>query len=107
VHDDEEEELFNEAYPDVIGALSNNLKSACSVKGLQRRVPIMQWLPAYKKSFFMKDVVAGISVGLTAIPQGIAYAVVAGLPPQYGLYSGFMGKFLIASLQTRLAQPSI
>lgn len=31
-------------------------------------------------------------MGLTAIPQGIAYAVVAGLPPQYGLYSGFMGK---------------
>lgn len=37
---------------------------------------------------------AGLTVGLTAIPQGIAYAVVAGLEPQYGLYSGFMGCFV-------------
>lgn len=39
---------------------------------------------------------AGLSVGLTVIPQGIAYAVVAGLPPQYGLYSSFMGCFVYA-----------
>jgi sodium-independent sulfate anion transporter 11 len=38
--------------------------------------------------------VAGLSVGLTVIPQGIAYAVVAGLDPQYGLYSAFMGCFV-------------
>lgn len=37
---------------------------------------------------------AGLTVGLTAIPQGIAYAVVAGLEPQYGLYAGFMGCFV-------------
>ena len=37
--------------------------------------------------------IAGVTVGLTVIPQGIAYAVVAGLPPQYGLYSAFMGCF--------------
>lgn len=43
---------------------------------------------------FIQDAVAGISVGLTAIPQGIAYAVVAGLSPEYGLYSGFMGCFV-------------
>ena len=37
--------------------------------------------------------IASLTVGLTVIPQGIAYAVVAGLPPQYGLYSAFMGSF--------------
>lgn len=37
---------------------------------------------------------AGISVALTAIPQGIAYAIVAGLEPQFGLYSGFIGCFI-------------
>lgn len=37
---------------------------------------------------------AGITVGLTVIPQAIAYAGVAGLPPQYGLYSSFMACFV-------------
>lgn len=51
-------------------------------------------MPKYKFSFLLEDLVAGLTVGLTAIPQGIAYAVVAGLPPQYGLYSSFMGCFV-------------
>ena len=42
----------------------------------------------------MSDLIAGLTVGLTVIPQGIAYAIVAGLPPQYGLYSAFMGCFV-------------
>ncbi len=35
-----------------------------------------------------------VLISILAIPQGIAYAVIAGLPPQYGLYSGFMGCFV-------------
>lgn len=58
------------------------------------RAPILKWLPSYKLNYLFHDFVAGFTVGLTAIPQGIAYAVVAGLPPQYGLYSGFMGSFV-------------
>lgn len=58
------------------------------------RVPILKWLPTYKLNYLFHDFVAGFTVGLTAIPQGIAYAIVAGLPPQYGLYSGFMGCFV-------------
>ncbi|EEB12740.1 sulfate transporter, putative [Pediculus humanus corporis] len=46
------------------------------------------------KNKISSDLLAGLTVGLTAIPQGIAYAVVAGLEPQYGLYSGFMGCFV-------------
>jgi len=41
----------------------------------------------------MQDFIAGFTVGLTTIPQAIAYGVVAGLEPQYGLYSAFMGCF--------------
>lgn len=41
---------------------------------------------------------AGLTVGLTAIPQGIAYAVVAGLPPQYGLYSELLASFVYCIL---------
>ena len=42
----------------------------------------------------VSDLIAGTSVGLLLIPQGIAYAVVADLPPQYGLYSSIMGCFV-------------
>lgn len=89
-HNDETEQ-YREQFPRVGDMVSRKLGKACSVEGLKRRLPITEWLPNYQKSYFMQDFVAGLSVGLTAIPQGIAYAVVAGLPPQYGLYSGFMG----------------
>ncbi|XP_026673155.1 sodium-independent sulfate anion transporter-like isoform X2 [Ceratina calcarata] len=61
---------------------------------LLRRIPILAWLPLYGSSKFLQDVLAGLTVGLTAIPQGIAYAIVAGLPAQYGLYSSYMGCFV-------------
>lgn len=55
------------------------------------RLPILKWLPKYRLNYFFYDFIAGITVALTSIPQGIAYAVVAGLPPEYGLYAGFSG----------------
>lgn len=61
---------------------------------LRNRLPILKWLPTYRLSYLFYDFIAGLTVGLTAIPQGIAYAIVAGLPPQYGLYSGFVGSFV-------------
>ena len=62
-------------------------------KHLSRKLPILDWLPRYDLSSGISDLIAGLTVGLTVIPQGIAYAIVAGLPPQYGLYSAFMGCF--------------
>ncbi|EFN74604.1 Sodium-independent sulfate anion transporter [Camponotus floridanus] len=59
-----------------------------------RRIPILAWLPLYSWGKLLQDILAGLTVGLTAIPQGIAYATVAGLPAQYGLYSSFMGCFV-------------
>ncbi|OWR47081.1 sodium-independent sulfate anion transporter like protein [Danaus plexippus plexippus] len=59
----------------------------CNVESWRRRVPITIWLPQYNLEKLLRDAIAGITVGLTSIPQGIAYALVAGLPPQVGLYS--------------------
>ena len=42
----------------------------------------------------LKDLIAGLTVGLTVIPQGLAYANLAELPSEYGLYSSFMGVFV-------------
>merc|ERR1719357_1377132 len=62
-------------------------------KSLKAKLPILSWLPQYNLDSAVSDLIAGVTVGLTVIPQGIAYAIVAGLPPQYGLYSAFMGCF--------------
>lgn len=63
------------------------MADTCSTKTLKKRLPVLQWLPKYKTEYIIPDIIAGITVGLTAIPQGIAYAVVAGLPPEHGLYA--------------------
>ncbi|RLU17030.1 hypothetical protein DMN91_011099 [Ooceraea biroi] len=49
---------------------------------LARRLPVLSWLPRYHISWLLQDALAGITVGLTAVPQGIAYGVVAGLNPE-------------------------
>ncbi|XP_029039363.1 sodium-independent sulfate anion transporter-like [Osmia bicornis bicornis] len=61
---------------------------------LKNRVPILKWLPLYRTNDAFGDLVAGFTVGLTLIPQAIAYAGLAGLTPQYGLYSAFAGSFV-------------
>ncbi|XP_067000175.2 sodium-independent sulfate anion transporter isoform X2 [Anabrus simplex] len=71
----------------------NQCNNIWSRSFLEKKLPVIQWLPTYSINFLFHDVLAGLNVALTAIPQGIAYAVVAGLEPQYGLYSGFMGPF--------------
>ncbi|EFN81292.1 sodium-independent sulfate anion transporter [Harpegnathos saltator] len=63
-------------------------------KTVRNRVPALKWLPRYKAEDALGDLVAGLTVGLTLIPQAIAYAGLAGLEPQYGLYSSFAGSFV-------------
>uniref|UniRef100_A0A2K5HH88 Sodium-independent sulfate anion transporter n=1 Tax=Colobus angolensis palliatus TaxID=336983 RepID=A0A2K5HH88_COLAP len=72
----------------------------CCPAAVQRRLPILAWLPSYSPQWLKMDFIAGLSVGLTAIPQALAYAEVAGLPPQYGLYSAFTGCFVYFFLGT-------
>lgn len=62
-----------------------------SKKTLYKRLPITQWLPRYDKASAVGDILAGITVGLMVIPQGLAYSGIAGLPTQYGLYGSFLG----------------
>jgi len=50
------------------------------------RIPILEWLPHYTKKDLEGDINAGIVVFILLIPQGMAYAVLAGVPPIYGLY---------------------
>jgi hypothetical protein len=53
-------------------------------------LPILQWLPRYRwRETLLGDAMAGITVGIVHVPQGIAYAILTGVEPVYGLYTSF------------------
>ena len=56
--------------------------------GLMSRIfPFLEWFKDYRAAFFKDDLVAGITVAVVLIPQAMAYAMLAGMPPVYGLYA--------------------
>ncbi|MEI2826276.1 MAG: sulfate permease [Dermatophilaceae bacterium] len=57
---------------------------------LAQWVPIVSWLPAYDRSWLKDDIVAGLGLTALLVPQGMAYAQLAGLPPITGLYTSIM-----------------
>lgn len=59
-------------------------------------LPIASWLPAYQRKYLVADLQAGLTVGVMLIPQGMAYALLAGMPPIYGLYASLLPLLLYA-----------
>ena len=60
-------------------------------------VPFLQWIPELKSASVLRaDVVAGVTVALVLIPQSMAYAQLAGLPPYFGLYAAFLPPMVAA-----------
>ncbi len=53
-------------------------------------LPILQWVPLYRKPQAVSDAVAAVIVTIMLIPQSLAYAMLAGLPPQVGLYASIL-----------------
>ena len=71
------------------GPLISRPPDAAKQSRLHRYVPIVGWLPAYKRAYCSADALAGLSVWALFVPQGLAYATLAGVPVQYGLYTAF------------------
>ncbi len=67
---------------------------------LKRYFPIFDWLPGYQKQWLSGDLSAGITVGIMLIPQGMAYAMIAGLPPVFGLYAALVPQIVYALMGT-------
>lgn len=67
---------------------------------LKNYIPALEWMPKYKKSWLRSDLIAGLTVAIMLVPQGMAYAFLAGMPPIYGLYGGLIPLFLYALLGT-------
>ncbi|KAF5293672.1 hypothetical protein FQA39_LY03157 [Lamprigera yunnana] len=83
-----------EAIKSIVPWMKRKTERALTKKMLYRRLPILNWLPKYSGADAVGDLVAGITVGLTVIPQSLAYSNVAGLPTEYGLYGSFIGCFV-------------
>ena len=80
-----------------IAALSRRGQSPRSILAkLAQLLPILNWLPSYRREYLQGDLTAGITVAMMLIPQGMAYALLAGLPPVMGLYASLLPMILYA-----------
>src|SRR3954466_14820567 len=63
---------------------------------LTRVFPFVRWWPMVNRSTLKDDLVAGFPGSTLGLPQGVAFAILAGLPPQYGLYAAMLPPALSA-----------
>jgi len=63
---------------------------------LKRYLPFLSWIKTYNHSFLINDLLAGVTLGIMLVPQGMAYAMIAGMPPIYGLYAALIPSFVYA-----------
>ena len=55
--------------------------------GIERKIPIFTWLPSYERAWLRTDLMAGLAVWAMTVPQALAYAGIAGVPPVHALYA--------------------
>src|SRR4051812_17291998 len=66
-------------------------RTPSSLRALLPRLAVAPWLAQYRAGFLPNDVIAGVTLAAYAIPVSLAYATLAGLPPQVGLYGYLLG----------------
>ncbi|OCK77116.1 sulfate permease [Lepidopterella palustris CBS 459.81] len=85
-------ETYVEDEPTAVEWLSDITPSGADVLNYFRRLfPFLQWITRYNSTWLIGDLIAGITVGAVVVPQSMAYAKLADLSVQFGLYSSFMG----------------
>tara|TARA_A100001391_G_scaffold142618_2_gene100396 strand:+ start:73 stop:1815 length:1743 start_codon:yes stop_codon:yes gene_type:complete len=73
------------------------------IRSLRRHVPLLDWAPAYDRTAFSNDMIAALVVTIMLIPQSLAYALLAGLPPEAGIYASIAPIVLYAIFGTSRA----
>ncbi len=74
-------------------------------RGVTAAVPALGWLGGYRRADLPRDLSAGLVVGVMIVPQAMAYAVLAGLPPVYGLYASIVPTVAYALFGTSRHMP--
>ncbi len=67
--------------------MSTSVEKTTPLQIILRYLPILQWLPSYQFSWLRADIVAGLTVWAVMVPESMAYAGIAGVPPLVGLYT--------------------
>ncbi|KAF5594110.1 uncharacterized protein FSUBG_9532 [Fusarium subglutinans] len=99
--------LLDKAKSDVRNDVTWNRAARLGVKGakalpsgtvqyLSDKVPIVGWLPKYNPRWIVNDLIAGLTLGLMLIPQGLSYAKIADIPVEYGLMSSWLPAVIYA-----------
>jgi len=70
--------------------------AAAPVRGWRAAFPPAQWLASYQPKWLANDAIAGVTLAAYGIPVSLAYASLAGLPPQYGIYCYLVGGLFYA-----------
>jgi SulP family sulfate permease len=65
---------------------------------ISKLLPSLDWIKNYEKQNFKRDFIAGVTLAAYGIPVSLAYATLAGLPPQYGIYGYLIGGIFYALL---------
>ncbi len=63
---------------------------------INRFLPFLLWWPKVSRKTLWADLVAGLTGAVVALPQGVAFATIAGMPPEYGLYTGMIPAIIAA-----------
>jgi sulfate permease, SulP family len=61
---------------------------------------MLEWIPGYRQEWLRLDIIAGLTTAAVVIPKAMAYATIAGLPVQVGLYTAFLPMVIYAVLGT-------
>jgi SulP family sulfate permease len=80
--------------------MTTDTRSTESTTGIRTIFPILSWLPSYDRSWLTTDIIAGLTLWGLVVPEGMAYAGIAGLPPQAGLYTLLAALLIYALLGT-------
>ncbi len=75
---------------------TDRLATDARARGWRSAFPPAQWLPTYKPQWLVNDAIAGVTLAAYGIPVSLAYASLAGLPPQYGIYCYLVGGLFYA-----------
>ncbi|XP_070265970.1 solute carrier family 26 member 10-like isoform X2 [Myotis yumanensis] len=102
---EQEQELLAESRWSGLCRLWRRRASACSGPGAWRlllaRLPPLRWLPQYRwRAWLLGDAVAGVTVGIVHVPQGMAFALLTSVPPVFGLYTSFFPVLIYTLLGT-------